>query len=61
MAQWGGPKGTTHVVLTFVFLGLAFLVLSLRLFTRGVLMRNLGFEDWVITAAFVSTPILPPC
>ncbi|KAH0260536.1 hypothetical protein KCU91_g14569, partial [Aureobasidium melanogenum] len=52
MASWGGRQGTTQVVIVFVFLGLAFIILSLRLFTRVIVTRNHGPEDWVITAAF---------
>ncbi|KAG9645363.1 hypothetical protein KCU95_g10263, partial [Aureobasidium melanogenum] len=52
MASWGGREGTTQVVIVFVFLGLAFIILSLRLFTRAIVTRNHGPEDWVITAAF---------
>ncbi|KEQ60632.1 uncharacterized protein M437DRAFT_27966, partial [Aureobasidium melanogenum CBS 110374] len=48
-----GRQGTTQVVIVFVFLGLAFIILSLRLFTRVIVTRNHGPEDWVITAAFV--------
>ncbi|CAD0112471.1 unnamed protein product [Aureobasidium uvarum] len=53
MAHWGGRHGTTQVVIVFVFLVLAFIVLSLRLFTRVIVTRNHGPEDWVIAAAFV--------
>lgn len=53
MANWGGRHGTAQVVVVFVFLGLALIVLSLRLFTRVIVTRNHGPEDWVITAAFV--------
>lgn len=53
MANWGGREGTIQVVIVFVFLGLASIVLSLRLFTRVVVTGNHGPEDWVITAAFV--------
>ncbi|KAK6001408.1 hypothetical protein QM012_002739 [Aureobasidium pullulans] len=52
MARWGGRDGTTQVVIVFVFLVLAFIILSLRLFTRFIVTRNHGPEDWVITAAF---------
>ncbi|KAH0386702.1 hypothetical protein KCU92_g2450, partial [Aureobasidium melanogenum] len=52
MASWGGREGTIQVVIVFVFLGLAFIILSLRLFTRVIVTRNHGPEDWVITAAF---------
>lgn len=54
MTQWGGQRGTEQVAVIFVFLTLACVVLSLRLFTRVVLIRNHGLEDIVITAAFVS-------
>ncbi|KAI5207910.1 hypothetical protein E4T39_01681 [Aureobasidium subglaciale] len=52
MVEWGGREGTKQVVIVFVFLALAFIVLSLRLFTRVIVTRNHGLEDWVIAAAF---------
>ncbi|KAI5274456.1 hypothetical protein E4T47_02638 [Aureobasidium subglaciale] len=53
MVEWGGREGTKQVVIVFVFLALALIVLSLRLFTRVIVTRNYGLEDWVIAAAFV--------
>ncbi|KAI4720419.1 hypothetical protein E4T48_03322 [Aureobasidium sp. EXF-10727] len=53
MTLWGGQHGTTQVAIVFVFLVLAFIILSLRLFTRVIVTRNHGPEDWVIAAAFV--------
>lgn len=53
MANWGGREGTIQVVIVFVFLVLASIILSLRLFTRVIITGNHGPEDWVITAAFV--------
>ncbi|KEQ98823.1 hypothetical protein AUEXF2481DRAFT_1655 [Aureobasidium subglaciale EXF-2481] len=52
MVEWGGREGTKQVVIVFVFLALALIVLSLRLFTRVIVTRNHGLEDWVIAAAF---------
>jgi hypothetical protein len=48
MALW-----SEQVVIVLVFLILAFIILSLRLYTRVIVTRNHGPEDWVITAAFV--------
>lgn len=53
MAQWGGRKETEQVVVVLVFFALALIILSLRLYTRVILTRNHGPEDWVITVAFV--------
>jgi hypothetical protein len=53
MALWGGRRETEQVVIVLVFLILAFIVLSLRLYTRLIVTRNQGPEDLVITAAFV--------
>jgi hypothetical protein len=53
MALWGGRRETEQIVIVLVFLVLAFIVLSLRLYTRLIVTRNHGPEDFVITAAFV--------
>ncbi|KAI4845564.1 hypothetical protein E4T44_05544 [Aureobasidium sp. EXF-8845] len=52
MALWGGRRETEQVVIVLVFLILAFIILSLRLYTRLIVTRNHGPEDLVITAAF---------
>ena len=53
MAMWGGRTGAEQVAIVLVFLILAFVVLSLRLYTRVIVTRYHGSEDWVIAAAFV--------
>jgi hypothetical protein len=55
MALWGGRRETEQIVIVLVFLILAFIVLSLRLYTRLIVTKNHGPEDFVITAAFVGT------
>lgn len=44
---------TQQVAIVLVFLTLAFIILSLRLYTRVIVTRNYGPEDWFIVAAFV--------
>lgn len=61
MVSWGGREGTIQVVIVLVFLGLTFIILSLRLFTRVIVTRNHGPEDWVITAAFVGDSDISTC
>jgi hypothetical protein len=53
MALWGGRRETEQIVIVLVFLILASIVLSLRLYTRLIVKKNHGPEDFVITAAFV--------
>ncbi|KAH0285567.1 hypothetical protein KCU62_g7402, partial [Aureobasidium sp. EXF-3399] len=52
MALWSGRKETEQVVVVVVFLTLALIILSLRLYTRVIVTRNHGPEDWFIAAAF---------
>jgi hypothetical protein len=53
MTLWGGRMQTEQVAIVLVFLTLAFIILSLRLYTRVIVTRNHGLEDWFIVAAFV--------
>lgn len=53
MTLWGGRKETEQVAVVLVFTILALIILSLRLYTRLIVTRNHGPEDWVITVAFV--------
>jgi ABC-type multidrug transport system permease subunit len=53
MAQWGGRTQIQQVAIVLVFLILAFIILFLRLYTRVIVTRNYGPEDWFIVAAFV--------
>ncbi|KAI4719457.1 hypothetical protein E4T48_04346 [Aureobasidium sp. EXF-10727] len=47
-----GSRGSTGVIVAIVSTSIAFVVLSLRMFTRGLIVRNIGAEDFVILAAF---------
>ncbi|CAD0095143.1 unnamed protein product [Aureobasidium vineae] len=47
-----GSRGSTGVIVAIVSTSIAFVVLSLRMFTRGLIVRNIGPEDFVILAAF---------
>lgn len=48
------PKGNAGMVVSLVATSITFLILSLRLITRAMIVRNVGSEDYVIIAAFVS-------
>jgi len=53
MVLWGGRKETEQVVVVLLFTILALIILSLRLYTRFIVTRCHGPEDWFITVAFV--------
>ncbi|KAI4761124.1 hypothetical protein E4T52_01887 [Aureobasidium sp. EXF-3400] len=55
MAQWGGRTQIQQVAIVLVFLILAFIILFLRLYTRVIVTRNYGPEDWFIVAAFCAS------
>jgi hypothetical protein len=59
MALWHGRKEIEQVAIVLVFLVLAFIILCLRLYTRAIVTRNHGPEDWVIAAAFVGLLSFP--
>jgi len=47
-----GSRGLTCVVVAIVSTSIAFVVLGLRLFTRSMIVRNVGAEDYVVLVAF---------
>ena len=44
------------IVNMFLWTSLAFVILVLRLYTRAVLIRRVGADDYMMVAAFVSSP-----
>lgn len=48
-------RGLQPVIVTFVSVGIAFLVVILRVVTRLTIVGNLGPEDYVIAVSLVST------
>lgn len=54
------PRGRQAVEVSAVFTALAFIVVSLRLYTRFFLVRNPGVEDYGVTLAMVSTQQIHP-
>lgn len=49
------PRGRQAVVASTTFTALAFIVVSLRLYTRLFLVRSPGVEDYGVTLAMVSS------
>lgn len=47
-----GSRGSTGVIIAIVSTSVAFVVLGLRLFTRTLIVRNVGAEDYVVLVAF---------
>ncbi|KAG9565315.1 hypothetical protein KCU61_g8427, partial [Aureobasidium melanogenum] len=47
-----GSRGSTGVIVAIVSTSIAFVVLTLRMFTRGLIVRNIGAEDYVVLVAF---------
>jgi hypothetical protein len=50
------PRNHALVVNMFLWTSLAFIILVLRLYTRGVIIRRLGADDYLMVSAFVSIP-----
>lgn len=48
-------KNHSIVATGFAFSILAFLTISMRLYTRAVLVKNLGIDDFLIVAAFLGS------
>ena len=48
-----GSRGSTGVIIAIVSTSVAFVVLGLRLFTRTMIVRNVGAEDYVVLVAFM--------
>ena len=47
-----GSRGSTCVIVAIVSTSIAFVVLGLRIFTRTMIVRNVGAEDYVVLIAF---------
>ena len=47
-----GSNGSTGVIVAVVSTSIACGVLVLRVFTRAMIVRNFGPEDWVVLIAF---------
>jgi hypothetical protein len=56
MAERAVPAAVTLVVFTT----LALFVVSLRLFTRAIVVKNVGADDYLMIGAMVSPLSLPP-
>ncbi len=44
------------IVNMFLWTSLAFMILVLRLYTRAIIIRRVGADDYLMMAAFVSSP-----
>jgi hypothetical protein len=49
------------VVTMFLFTSLAFIILVARLYTRAIIVRRMGADDYLMVAAFVRSPALFFC
>ncbi|KAF4551619.1 Hypothetical protein D9617_13g101210 [Elsinoe fawcettii] len=54
-------RGDQSSVTSTAFVVIAFVFIALRMFTRGVVVRNIGPEDWTILAAWVCSLGLTIC
>ncbi|KAH7008820.1 hypothetical protein EDB80DRAFT_717523 [Ilyonectria destructans] len=48
-------RKSTIIAIVSSVLTVAFLLVSMRVYTRAVLLRNFGFDDWCCIFAFIST------
>jgi hypothetical protein len=55
-----GSRQVPLVVIQIVLVSVAFVVYSLRLYTRSHLLRSLGSDDYIMGAAMVSLVPGPP-
>jgi hypothetical protein len=53
-----GSRGLTCVIVAVVSTSVAFVVLGLRIFTRSMIVRNVGAEDYVVLVAFALSVVL---
>ncbi|KAB5515525.1 putative integral membrane protein [Coniochaeta sp. 2T2.1] len=49
------PRSYTLVVNMFLWTSLAFVILALRLYTRGIIIRRVGADDYLMVAAFITS------
>ena len=54
-------RGPAILAVTWAECAVAFLLVSLRVFARGYLIRNFGMDDWVIIIAMVRQFPVPLC
>ncbi|KER00187.1 hypothetical protein AUEXF2481DRAFT_34380 [Aureobasidium subglaciale EXF-2481] len=47
-----GSRGATGIIVAVVSTSIAFVVLALRMFTRGLIVKTVGAEDYVVLTAF---------
>ncbi len=52
-------RADTLTAVTAVFLAIAWLTVSLRLWVRGLLIRCIGWDDWAMLATNVCLTVLP--
>lgn len=57
--SWVSPPAVAVVVVDIIFTTLAFITVCFRLFTRGVLVKNVGSDDYYIAGSMVSLAFLP--
>ena len=48
-------RGQAATIVSWIFLALSVITVVLRLFTRGILRRTLGWDDYTIVIATVCT------
>ncbi|KAF2219703.1 hypothetical protein BDZ85DRAFT_183704, partial [Elsinoe ampelina] len=54
-------RGDQSSVTSVAFVAIAFLFVALRMFTRGIIVRNIGPEDWTILGAWLCSLALTIC
>jgi hypothetical protein len=53
------PRGASVVIVSVVFVILAAICISMRLYARLIVLKNSGYDELAISASFVSLPALP--
>lgn len=48
------PRNYALVVNGYLWTSLAFMFVVMRLYTRAIIVKRLGWDDWLMTAAMVS-------
>lgn len=57
----GPSKGPSAVITVSIFTAIALIIVVLRLVTRIVFVRNIGLDDWLVTAALVCIALYKVC
>jgi hypothetical protein len=52
------PRNYALVVNSFLWTAITFIFICMRLFTRAAIVKNLWWDDWLMTAAMVSFAFL---